>query len=142
MADLTVTVASVQSPGANGTVNTAYNAGTTITAGQSVYLAANSTWLLAQADGTTIEAGSSSFGIAMHGSLSGQPLAVQTAGYITIGATVVVGKLYVISATAGGVCPIADITTTGHYVTIIGIGRSSSIIDTTDVKKYTGITIP
>lgn len=141
MADITVTAATVaQSTGAQ-TVNGL--AGETITAGQSVYLTAAGVWMKAQCDNTAIEAGSggnSNFGIALHGSLSGQPLTVQISGIITIGATVVVGTDYVISATAGGIAPKSDLVST-NKITHLGHGATSGTIDMAS-KRYFGLAVP
>lgn len=132
--DISVTVANVA--WVSGKINRDNNAGATITAGQVVYLAANNKWALAQCDGTAIEAGAdTTVGIALHAALSGQPLAVQTEGVITIGGTVAVGQIYCISATAGGVAPYADLMSTnrlyilgvGLTTTTIGLGRTGSI---------------
>ena len=128
MADLSITAANVvQSTGAR--VNNQYVAGETVTAGQVVYLkASDSRWWKAQCDGTAAESGYGvSRGIAMHAASAGQPLAVQESGAITIGATVTVGLEYYLSATAGGICPIADLTT-GNYLTIIGYATSASVV--------------
>lgn len=136
-ADISVTANSVVK-GTNAVVSNDYNAGATVTAGQGVYLDANSTWQLAQCDGTALEAGSGTFGIALHSSVSGQPLAVQTGGTITIGATVVAGTPYVIAATAGGIAPFADLDA-GKRVTFFGFASTTGIIDMS-MKKYTGVT--
>lgn len=129
MSDISVTVASVaQSTGARTVSGTA---GTTITAGQVVYLnqASPARWVLAQADGTALESGSGTqFGIALHASLSGQPLLVQIGGTITIGATVAVGGTYVISATAGGIAPVADLVST-NYLTYLGPAPTAGTIN-------------
>ena len=53
---------------------------------------------------------------------------MQTGGKITIGATVVPGTMYGISATAGGICPMADLTT-GNYVTPLGLAISTTVLD-------------
>lgn len=128
MADLTVTPASVLA-GTNATITRGI-AGATITAGQAVYLdeATTGEWLLADSDSATVAArGSARFGIALNGASDGQPLAVQTGGNITIGATVVAGVAYYLSDTPGGICPFADLAT-GDYVTLVGIATSTTVI--------------
>lgn len=141
MADLSVTVANVGA-GSSAVVDNGRLAGATITAGQFVYLDSSSTWQLMQCDGTAAEAGSGgTFGMALHGALAGQPLAVQTGGIADPGATVTVAKVYVVSETAGNACPIADITTSTRRLTILGFGDSATTIDMS-IKKYTGVTIP
>jgi len=130
MADITITAANVavvttSSP----TVSRSYNAGEAVTAGQLVYLnTADSEWYKAQADGTALEAGSAGLGVALHTSANGQPLAVQTAGQITIGGTVVAGTEYVASDTAGGICPHADLTATGRRYSRVGYATTTGII--------------
>lgn len=136
MADLTVTAASV-----SGTTQTIL-AGETITAGMAVYLkSSNNRWMKAQCDGTAEEAGSGvRLGVALHGSLAGQPLIVQESGTISIGATVTVGVLYCVSATAGGICPQADLVST-NKITVIGMGATAETIDLARIG-YTGLATP
>lgn len=123
--DLSVTVGSVAKGSdaavANGT------AGVTITAGQAVYLeAATATYKLADTNSATAEVRNFA-GIALHASLAGQPIQVQTGGSITIGATLTVGEVYVLSANAGGIAPIADLVA-GHYTCIIGVATSATVL--------------
>lgn len=126
MADLTITAANVIS--GSGAVKVAGTAGATITAGQVVYLdGSDNKYKLADNDSATAAVRSPA-GVALHGASSGQPLTIQTAGPITIGATVAVGVPYCLSSTAGGICPFADIAT-GDYNTILGIGTSTTVID-------------
>lgn len=139
MADLSITVASVAK--VSGGVETTYLAGETITAGMVVYLkAADSRWYKAQCDGTAEESGVGVLtGIALHGSLAGQPLAVQRDGTITIGATVVTGTEYVVSAAAGAICPHADLVSTNKY-TRVGYASSTSVL--TLGLLSTGVAVP
>lgn len=125
MAALTVTAANVIA-GSTAKKTTGI-AGTTITAGQCVYLdAATGKYLLTDADSATVAARTVT-GIALHGSLLNQPLTIQTSGDITIGATVAPGVGYYSSATAGGIAPVAD-NTTGVYPTFLGFGTSTTVI--------------
>jgi hypothetical protein len=66
-------------------------------------------------------------GIALHAAASGQPLAVLTSGPITIGAAVTAGVGYYLSATAGGICPVADLGS-GQYPSFLGFAISASVI--------------
>lgn len=126
MADLTITAASVAK--GSGAKTEPGTAGATVLAGQTVYLdSATNTYKLADNDSATA-AVRAPRGIALHASLSGQPLLVLTAGPITIGATVAVGEVYCLSSTPGGICPHADIGA-GDYNTILGIGTSTTVID-------------
>lgn len=126
----------------SGNVRRDKNAGETITAGQCVYLKSSTDeWMKAQADGTAEEAGSGvDLGIALHASLDGQPLAVQTSGTITIGATPTVGVMYCVSATAGGICPQADLVST-NKISFIGQGATSTTLNLVRLGN-TGYTVP
>jgi hypothetical protein len=137
MADLTVTAASVLWTSGTKEVGIA---GAAITAGQALYIdTANSNVLkLAQADGTALEA--TVAGVALHAAGTGQPVSYATTGsIINIGATT--AKVhYVVSATAGGVAPIADIATTGHYISRIGYATTAGGVFVVDIKN-TGVTV-
>jgi len=136
LADITITAANVV-PGSGATI-LAGTAGETITAGQCVYLNASNLWLKAQCDGTTLEAGSSNIGIALTGSSLNQSINVQVAGTITIGGTVVATTPYIVSATAGGICPFADLAS-GQYATFLGYATTTGIISMA-IRQYTGVT--
>ena len=49
------------------------------------------------------------------------------AGKVTIGGTVAPGVPYFGSATAGGICPVADIGA-GEYVCAIGVSESTTVL--------------
>lgn len=119
MADISITAANVIF--VSGTKHNSNTAGETITAGHMVYLkASDSKWW--KADNNVDQATSGygvQTGIALHGAAAGQPLVVQTTGDITIGATVAVGVVYVLSTTAGGLAPHADLVST-NYITYGG----------------------
>jgi predicted transcriptional regulator len=137
MADLTVTAGSVLFT--SGTKVSSYNAGEAITAGMCVYLKSSDSELYkAQADGTSAEA--TAVGIALHAAGDGQPLSYAATGStINIGATT--AKVhYLVSATAGGVAPIADITTSGHYITRLGYATAADGTFVVDIK-VTGVTV-
>lgn len=122
MADLSITAASVVY--VSGSVDKSKNAGATITAGQTVYLDSDTdTWKLCDSDSSATTAACA--GVALHGSLSGQPLAVQTDGVITIGATLVQGNPYYTSDTAGGIKPVADMDA-DDYVCLLGVAISTT----------------
>jgi hypothetical protein len=125
MADLSITVANVAA--GSGAVVVEGTAGATITAGQVVYLdSSTNTFKLADCNSATA-AVRSPYGIALHGSLSGQPLAVQRSGSITLGATMTAGVVYYLSGTPGGVRPVAD-NTTGDYPVALGIATSTTVL--------------
>lgn len=125
MADLSLTAANVV-PGSGARITTG-TAGATITAGQVVYLdAADNRFKLADADSGTAGV-RVPFGIAVNGAAAGQPLSVQTAGNLALGAVLTAGVAYYLSPTAGGIAPVADLLT-GDYPTILGIAASTSVL--------------
>lgn len=125
MADLTLTAANVLA-GSNATTNLG-TAGATITAGQVVYFDdTTKTYKLADTDSATA-AVRSPIGLALNGASSGQPLMVQTGGDITLGAVLTAGVAYYLSGTAGGICPVADVTS-GDYPVILGMAKSTSVL--------------
>jgi hypothetical protein len=127
IADLSITVANV-AKGANAQIANG-TAGGTITAGQALWLDATTGTL--KATDPTFAGGTKAacVGISLHGALSGQPLAYQTQGQITIGATVTVGEIYLVSKTATGlIMPVGDVVST-NYVTILGVAISATVIN-------------
>lgn len=125
MADLTITASAVL-PGANASISQG-TAGETITAGKAVYLAsATKKWMLADSDSATAEA-RKAVGIALNGASLNQPVAVQTAGDITLGAVLTAGTAYYASDDAGGICPVADLAS-GDYVCLLGLAKSTSVL--------------
>ena len=129
MAALSITAANVAKVSGNVASGIA---GTTITAGQALYLdAATTTLKLCDADLSA--AGADCVGIALHGSLAGQPLTYQIDGTITIGATMTLGEPYFASATAGGIGPAADLVSPVR-TTLIGIAGTTTILT---IKLYT-----
>lgn len=112
MAEITVTAASVAL--ASGSAQVVGVAGETITAGQCVYLKSSDSRLWkAQADGTAAEV--AAVGIALHGSLAGQPLAYAPSGaVINIGGTTAAGVFYYVGPTAGGVGLAGDLASTNR----------------------------
>lgn len=101
-------------------------AGATITAGKLVYKSATDNKLyLADGDsGTT--AVRDVVGIAVNTAATGSDCTYVTEDpLLVIGATVVNGTIYVLSATAGGIAPAADLTT-GWYTTVIAVANSTT----------------
>lgn len=137
MADLTITAANVVK-GQNASIDRTRNAGEALTAGQAVYIkSSDDKYWKAQADGTAEEA--TVAGVALHAAAANQPIAVQTGGEITIGATVVVGTIYVVSAAAGGIAPWADLVST-NKVSILGHGKTAALLVIN--PTVTGVAIP
>ncbi len=125
MADLTITATSVLA-GANA-VRDSGNAGEVITAGQAVYRSSTTNkWMLADSDSATAEAKKLT-GIALNGAALNPPLAVLKSGDITIGATLTAGTAYYLSATLGGICPVADVGE-GEDVCLLGLAKSTTVL--------------
>lgn len=138
MADVSITAANVVHD-----INAAYGsgvAGVTITAGQVVYLDAG-TNTIKLADANASSATADAVGIALHGALSGQPIKYQTGGDITVGGTVTVGGAYVVSATPGGIAPVADLTS-GWYTKLLMLGRTSAIATLINQGPSTLVAVP
>jgi hypothetical protein len=125
LADVSITAANV----AKGTgAQTATGiAAATITAGQTLYRD-TSTYRLNLADANASATTATVEGIALHNAVAGQPITYQGKGEMTIGGTLVAGKVYVQSANAGGIAPAADLDT-GHRCTVLGVAKSTSILD-------------
>lgn len=137
MADLTITAGNVLA--GTGATKATYTAGASITAGKAVYKDGSDNNKIKLADANGSAAVAAVFGIALNGASAGQPVEVLTAGDIDPGGTVTVGKPYVLSETAGGICPHADLTSTAT-VSFIGWGMASNKI--TVAINNTGVAIP
>jgi len=122
-ADLSITAASFV-PSTSAKYLTGI-AGTTITAGQVVVTSASTgKYVLADADDSTIIG---IVGVAAHGASAGQPLNVVTEDPdLTLGATLSMSvPIYVLSSTAGGIAPSADISV-GEYPLLILVAKSTT----------------
>lgn len=124
MADLSITATSVLASSAARRV--VKDAASTVTAGQPVYLTTSGTVAPADANDSTK---ASVLGIAENGGAAGQPISVVTKDpAFALGATVAIGDVLILSATAGGIAPVAD-ATTGDFVTVLGVAVSTSAIN-------------
>lgn len=125
MTDISITAVNVVA-GSNA-VRDDGTAGETIAAGKAVYKSSTTNkWMLADSNSATAEARKAT-GIALNGASLNQPVAVQKAGDITIGATLTAGTAYYLSDTAGGICPLADVGA-GEYVCLLGLAKSTSVL--------------
>lgn len=123
MADLVITATDVvKGSGANIERGIA---GGTITAGQPVYKDSADSDKIKAADANASSATATVVGIALHGATANQPIAYQTGGNITLGAVLTLAKVYVLSATAGGIAPVADLAS-GWRTSILGVAVSTS----------------
>jgi hypothetical protein len=131
MADLSQTPANVAIGSANCPTKVV-TYGEAITQGNAVYQSTtDSKYYKADADAaaTAIAAGialtpGSTDGVG----LIAQPSTVAGRSLVNLGATLTVGQVYVVSATAGNVAPYADLTT-GDFVTILGVATTTALID-------------
>jgi len=123
MADLSITAANVV--GVSSIRTEKVTAGETITAGQAIYKDAGDDNKAKLTDADASDAASVCDGIATHAALDEQPLVIQTQGVINVGATLVVGEVYMASGTAGKIAPHGDFTT-GDRATIIGIAETAA----------------
>lgn len=130
MADISITASAVR-----GSRGDSANAGATITAGQVVYKDASTNWQLSDCNGSGTQVVD---GVALHASLSGQPLAVANSGNVTLNAVLTAGTFYFLSATPGAICPFADL---GSGMKVILIGYATSTTNLVLIFKDTGITL-
>lgn len=126
MADLSITAANVLA--GQGVIYRDGIAGATLAAGQTIYADASDGGKLKLADANASAAASDTAGIALHAALANQPIRYQTEGEITIGSTeMVVARIYIQSATAGGIAPSTDLGS-GWYTKVIGVAKTNSIL--------------
>lgn len=123
MADLTITAADMGVADL-GVATRIVQAGEAVTQGQPGYPSGGK-YYQCDADDTSATAAATGIFLTPAG-IDGYAI-FATSGTILIGATLVVGELYVVSATKGGICPIGDLTT-GDYVTILGVASSASTL--------------
>lgn len=125
MADITVTPASVL-PSTNAGYGEGI-AGATIIAGQSLYIDTADANKLKLADANAVAPANLLEGVSLHGASAGQPIKYQKSGLIEMGATLVKGTTYVLSATPGGIAPAADVVT-GWTVNHVGVATSTTVM--------------
>lgn len=125
MADLAIVPSQVvPGPGAQLVRGTA---GDAITAGEPCALeAATQRYRYAF---SAIQARATCVGIALHAAAVGQPLTLQRAGDIILGAGAapVVGDIYVLSRNAARIAPAADLVT-GNYTSVVGVGVAPTML--------------
>lgn len=126
MADLSITATSVVA--GTGATITHGTLGETVTAGQAVYKESASGKYMKADNNATVPSARKAQGIALNGGAINQPVAVQTAGDITIGGTLTAGLPYYLSDTPGGLCLVADVGS-GEYVCILGISKSTTVLN-------------
>jgi hypothetical protein len=133
MADLSVTAANVGVT--SSAVVELVQVGETVTQGQPGYKKALD-GLYYKADANASSATAAALGVFITGaSTNGYALLCKSGSYLA-GATLTVGETYVVSATAGGIAPLADVTT-GWYVTILGVASSATTLALDIVRSGT-----
>lgn len=123
---LSITAANVKRV-AGSTVTDEGIAGTTITAGQSLYKNLDNAGKLHLGDADDL-ATSIFEGVALHAALADQPIEYATAGLIDIGATVTVGEFYTVGTTAGSIGAYSELAA-GDYPSAVGFGVTTGRID-------------
>lgn len=126
MAALSQTPANVAS--GTGARQSTVTGGATVAAGMPVYkdVADSNQYKPCKADAV---ATASCNGIALNSGADNQPLVIQAAGRINLGATLVVGMVYCVSdAVLGEIVPYTDLGS-GDYVTILGVAVSTSELE-------------
>lgn len=128
MTDLAITATQVLPGTADSATFKNGTAGAAVTAGQPVYKD-STTGKYHPADANASAITSVVEGIALHAAAADQPLKIQTGDDITLGAaaSMTVGGVYVLSATAGGIAPVADLAT-GHRVSILGVAKTAAVL--------------
>lgn len=126
MADLTITAANVGLTDSSTVTYQLVTYGETITQGQPLYLnTSDNEYYKADANASSTTAAAA--GIALTPGGNGEKGIIVTSGYMDLGATMTVGQTYCVSATAGGIAPISDLTT-GDYPCILGIAETAGKI--------------
>lgn len=126
MADISITPANVLK--STSAQQMSGIAGTTITAGQALYLDANNQLQLADADGAS--PANTIAGIALNGGALGQPINyVGTDPSFTFGGTVLAGDAIYLSDTPGGVTKTFADLEAGDKVIILGVAVTTTTIN-------------
>lgn len=132
MANLTQTAANV-AIGARTTKTQTVQVGEAVTQGQPLFRdSSNSKWYQCDANDGISKARCGAIALTAAGAdgfaLVAIPSGTTGQSLVNLGATLVVGQVYCVSATKGAIAPYADLTT-GDYVTILGVARSASLLD-------------
>ena len=119
MADLTITASAVR-----GTRQDTASAAVSLTAGKVVYKDTNGAYALSDSN---VLAAAQVGGITLCGADAGQPVNVLASGQLTVQGGLTAGTFYYLSATAGGICPAADLAS-GHRVIQVGHAISATVL--------------
>jgi hypothetical protein len=124
MADITFTTTELKKADNNAKVETWYSA-EAIAIGDAVYLSTASKLAKGDNNGGTGGSMATVRGIALSAAEGvDQPVTIITEGNLTCDG-LTKGTVYALSATAGKICPVADLAS-GNYVSVIGIATSTT----------------
>lgn len=128
MANLSITAANVA--WVSGPIDKDDVAGEAFVAGAIVYLNTDGTWKKAKAGGTAIEAGQNGIGMALAtADAANARVSVARPGAVVAVGAGAAGLPYMISATAGSLCPFADLIATNKTTpAALGIGTSQLLL--------------
>lgn len=124
MANLSQTAANVVAQ-AGARINKSYKYGGTVTAGMPIYIDAADGKAKAADNNVTAALANAPF-LALNSGSDNQPADLLEDGDVNIGATLTVGETYIVSATAGAIAPVADVST--GFVTVLGVAISASLL--------------
>jgi hypothetical protein len=131
MANISQTAASV-ALGSSTTPNRVVQVGEAVTQGMPLYFNTDGKWYQCDANDGVAKAVVGAIALtsaATNGyALVALPATTPGVSLVNLGATLVVGEVYAVSATKGAIAPVADITST-QFVAIIGIATTAALID-------------
>lgn len=133
MADLSITASAVRGAKGGSAI-----AAATLTAGVVCFMDPANSSLLTASDCNNIAA-AIVHGITLNGGDAGQPLNFANSGQVTVNAVLTAGTFYYLSATAGKICPLADLAT-GCRVIQLGFAISTTVLQLS--IQDTGIVLP
>jgi len=130
MADLTITAANVVAvdDSANPIKKRTGISGVAITAGECIYEREDGDGVkrLYKADNAALDTALAK-GIALDSAPGvNQPVVYAYDGKIDLGATLTPGQVYMVSNTAGKICPSADIASVGEFITLLGMAVAAN----------------
>lgn len=127
MANLSITAANV-GLGSNARTETV-QVGASVTQGQPVYqLTTDGKWYPSDANVSAAQTGQNAIVLTPAGSNGYAVIVRQQRALVNLGATLVKGTTYVVSATAGAICPQADLTT-GDGIIVLGVASTTALLD-------------
>ena len=131
MANISQTAASV-ALGSSTTPNRVVQVGEAVTQGMPLYFNTDGKWYQCDANDGVAKAVVGAIALTSASTdgyaLVALPATTPGVSLVNLGATLVVGEVYAVSATKGAIAPVADIIST-QFVAIIGIATTAALID-------------